>query len=65
MFPPTGLWASVWCLFVTDDQCVRAQLIVVSSILELVVIMGAIRKQSDQARKNKPGSSVSPWPLLP
>lgn len=43
----TGLWGSLGCLFLIDDLCGRAQIILGGAILGLVVL-GTIRNQVEQ-----------------
>ena len=58
----SGLWASLYGIFLISDWWGRAQPIVGGAIPGQVVL-GSIRKQAEQAMRNKPLSSTPPWPL--
>jgi len=32
-------------------------------VILVLVVLGSIRKQAEQARRSKPVSNISPWPL--
>ena len=49
----TGLWVSLWYIFLIDDCCGRAQLTVDGTIFGQVV-PGTIRKQAEQIMRRKP-----------
>lgn len=53
IYPP-----SLWSVFLVNDYCGRAQIPGGQAVLE------SMKKQDNQARRNKPGNSLPPWPLL-
>lgn len=57
----TDLWASLWCIFLIDDNCAGDQLTVGGATPGLVVL-GATGKQTQQTMKSKPVSRDAPWP---
>lgn len=52
-----GLWGSRQCIFLTDEWCERVQLSTGDTTLGLMVL-GAIRRQIDQAMGSKTVSSI-------
>jgi hypothetical protein len=56
------LQASLLGIFLISDEWMRAQHVVLGNTSELVVL-GSIKRQGEQARKSKPGSSTPLWPL--
>lgn len=63
--PPShsvGLWASLKYIFLIDDLCGRTK-ITVGGANPGLIVLGAIRKQVEQAMRSKPVSSIPPQPL--
>lgn len=62
MSPQIGLWATLWYIFLTDICCGRTQLTVGGTTTGQMVL-SAIKKTAEQARRRKLAGSTPQWTL--